>query len=243
MDADLLTSWLSVDPMADKYPSLSPYNYCAWNPIKLVDPDGRDWYDVDEDGTVKKNEEKSKECQDKDILYSTKKSESVTLKKGTIDKNYPDYSILTDDNKEIKGQVLSLHGDSDDRLRAFEFVSDNTNVEWSLISFSNNEEKSFYMTNSHSTGEEHVTGARNDRVGDIIVDQVTTRLPNCVLVSRIHNHQDFYQNPPSTLDKNYAKAQSNANHYIYFSNQKRFVQMTPGNNGFIQIHRSQILGF
>ena len=35
-----LSLWLSVDPMADKYPSLSPYNYCAWNPIKIVDPDG-----------------------------------------------------------------------------------------------------------------------------------------------------------------------------------------------------------
>ena len=41
-DSDLMTSWLSVDPMADKYPSLSPYNYCAWNPIRLVDPDGED---------------------------------------------------------------------------------------------------------------------------------------------------------------------------------------------------------
>ena len=40
-DSDLMTGWLSVDPMADKYPSLSPYNYCAWNPVKLVDPDGR----------------------------------------------------------------------------------------------------------------------------------------------------------------------------------------------------------
>ena len=37
-----LSLWLSVDPMADKYPSLSPYNYCAWNPLKIVDPDGRD---------------------------------------------------------------------------------------------------------------------------------------------------------------------------------------------------------
>jgi hypothetical protein len=26
--------------MADKYPSMSPYAYCAWNPIILVDPDG-----------------------------------------------------------------------------------------------------------------------------------------------------------------------------------------------------------
>ena len=28
--------------MSDKYPSLSPYAYCAWNPVKLVDPDGKD---------------------------------------------------------------------------------------------------------------------------------------------------------------------------------------------------------
>ena len=40
-DCEALTGWLSVDPMADKYPSMSPYNYCAWNPVKLVDPDGR----------------------------------------------------------------------------------------------------------------------------------------------------------------------------------------------------------
>ena len=33
--------WLSVDPMADKYPNISPYAYCAWNPVKFVDPDGR----------------------------------------------------------------------------------------------------------------------------------------------------------------------------------------------------------
>ena len=39
-----LSIWNSVDPMADKYPSLSPYNYCAWNPLKLVDPDGEDIY-------------------------------------------------------------------------------------------------------------------------------------------------------------------------------------------------------
>jgi RHS repeat-associated protein len=34
--------WLSVDPLASKYPSLSPYAYCAQNPVMLVDPDGRD---------------------------------------------------------------------------------------------------------------------------------------------------------------------------------------------------------
>ncbi len=40
MDHELMTMWLSVDPMADKYPNISPYAYCAWNPVRLVDPDG-----------------------------------------------------------------------------------------------------------------------------------------------------------------------------------------------------------
>ena len=43
MDHELTTMWLSVDPMSDKYPSLSPYNYCAWNPVKLVDPNGEEF--------------------------------------------------------------------------------------------------------------------------------------------------------------------------------------------------------
>ena len=44
MDHELMTMWLSVDPMANKYPSISPYAYCAWNPVKLVDSDGRELY-------------------------------------------------------------------------------------------------------------------------------------------------------------------------------------------------------
>ena len=42
MDHELMTMWLSVDPLADKYPGISPYAYCAWNPVKLVDPDGEE---------------------------------------------------------------------------------------------------------------------------------------------------------------------------------------------------------
>ncbi len=45
-----LSVWLSVDPMSDKYPSLSPYVYCADNPVKLVDPNGEDIWIIGEDG-------------------------------------------------------------------------------------------------------------------------------------------------------------------------------------------------
>ena len=39
-DSDLTGLFLSVDPMADKYPENSPYHYCHWNPITQIDPNG-----------------------------------------------------------------------------------------------------------------------------------------------------------------------------------------------------------
>ena len=34
--------WMSVDPMSDKYPNMSPYAYCGNNPVKCVDPRGEE---------------------------------------------------------------------------------------------------------------------------------------------------------------------------------------------------------
>ena len=53
---DWASIWLSVDPMSDKYPHLTSYNYCANNPVMLVDPDGRmaskPSTHIDQDGNV-----------------------------------------------------------------------------------------------------------------------------------------------------------------------------------------------
>ncbi len=48
-----LRKWLSVDPLVDNYPDISPYAYCAWNPLRFVDPDGKDIYTINEEtGTI-----------------------------------------------------------------------------------------------------------------------------------------------------------------------------------------------
>ena len=54
MDYELMASFISVDRYADKYPFISPYAYCAWNPVKLVDQKG-DSLDI-AGGTIAQND-------------------------------------------------------------------------------------------------------------------------------------------------------------------------------------------
>ena len=47
-----MRNWLSVDPLSDKYPHISPYAYCGWNPIRFIDPDGETITITGEDGVT-----------------------------------------------------------------------------------------------------------------------------------------------------------------------------------------------
>ena len=40
----ILLTWNGIDPMCEDYYPISPYAYCANNPVNRFDPDGRDWY-------------------------------------------------------------------------------------------------------------------------------------------------------------------------------------------------------
>ena len=169
--------FLSVDPMADKYPSISPYAYCTWNPVKLVDPDGRDWYDLFNDGTLVRNDNKSKEYQNSDVIWSvSNKSMSDEFSLGTL------WDQKRGEKNGVKGSHITLHGSREENVAVFEFCSDNSNVEFSLMEIASSEDGSYtLLTTSHN--ERKVGVPSTDNYGSEIAKSDFYNL-----ISHLHNH-------------------------------------------------------
>ena len=124
MDHELMTMWLSVDPLADKYPSLSPYSYCAWNPVKLVDPDGCKIHLYD-DLTVEKIKKYMRDLFGDDKMFSYE-NESMTIKEREFNKFYkkasPDQQALLDGLKILieRSELATVKVQEDDIKFVFE---------------------------------------------------------------------------------------------------------------------------
>ncbi|MBO2525266.1 MAG: hypothetical protein CW341_06165 [Bacteroidetes bacterium] len=127
-----LSIWLSVDPMSDKYPSLSPYVYCANNPIKLVDPNGEEVYEFDENGKYIRT---SGAQGSPDQIAIRQKDGSLKLSQeyehGTI-KLGLNGNVKQEKGNYVNVQSLKISGDKE-ALDCFKFVADNSNVEWSMV--------------------------------------------------------------------------------------------------------------
>ena len=74
-----IARWLSVDPMAEKYYPLSPYVYCAGNPLKFIDPTGMKWEDPIQAESLRKTINKRIEKIEKNIV-----SKQNSIEKGQL---------------------------------------------------------------------------------------------------------------------------------------------------------------
>jgi len=101
-----LSVWLSVDPQAAKYPSLSPYVYCYNNPILIKDPNGQ--YGViairkqlDENGNVTGGTATLVV----NYYYNSSMANSMTQEQA----QYVENNIITNLN-QLKGQKITIDG-------------------------------------------------------------------------------------------------------------------------------------
>ena len=231
MDHELMTMWLSVDPLADKYSSISPYAYCAWNPVKLIDPDGRDVWSVDENGNIQKTGIDGGEMK-QTINYANGNTATFS------GKHYQ--SILTDLSKSVeKSPLSSSKGDVTKKrsmTKLFLSLADNTNVEWGLHKFKGGK----YTI---STLHERQLSADPETLGESMSD----------LITMIHSHPSAEPNTkaewssmgfltkdgtyktcwsvirPSdyTVRKNYPEK---VNYYIYMKKSQNLYQLGLGPN-------------
>jgi RHS repeat-associated protein len=90
----------TVDPLAEKYYSISPYAYVGNNPLKFIDPTGMDWYE-DDKGNVMWQEGNDK------TVTKTYEGEN-----GTITINYRNvgtsYTVRVDDNVSVRYEQNSI---------------------------------------------------------------------------------------------------------------------------------------
>jgi len=75
----LMGRWVTMDPLALKYPSHSPYNYVGNNPLVMIDPYGTDWFYYQAEG---EDESTWRYHEGKTATYTNTKGEKVTTKKG-----------------------------------------------------------------------------------------------------------------------------------------------------------------
>ncbi|MCM1296638.1 MAG: DUF6443 domain-containing protein [Muribaculaceae bacterium] len=179
-----IPQFTSIDPLCEKYPWLSPYLYCANNPVNYIDYNGLDIWLLDESG----NFINTQSFDDLDMIIinnsQSKKTSAWVGECGTI-KNQ---SFLPND-KSDSYMYFNLEGD-DVSTSLFEFLANNTIVEWTQIKtgvFGSSEEN--YISTSHLSGKEFSSLILYDGL-----------LKNTFIREDIHNHPSNSDFPSGLSD-------------------------------------------
>ena len=201
--------WTTADPLAAKYGSMSPYNYCGGNPANIVDPMGRDVWEVNEQGAIQWKEESKNH-----VLYfingAGEREDQIFLDDRTA------LDVFADNNSGLVH--FSSDKNVDDLKKLFIFLSDHTSIEWAL-----------HISEAHYTlGTAH----KNDAAGSWRLFGLNTR-PDI----SYHSHPDVNPSLTDEVDsmgfdyyhmKN-APEEKAKNYYIYFPESRNVYLLTPKN--------------
>ena len=127
----LFPRFTTVDPLSGKYPHISPYTYCAANPIMFIDPTGMAefWHNGEVIGTdgiddgrilVVKNTSSTPDPNDSDkvILHKVKTSKVVDFIKTNSGKK-----DAFSENSDIYSSTIEIEGSAENRSQMVKIIS------------------------------------------------------------------------------------------------------------------------
>lgn len=141
-----VSRFLSIDPLASKFPAWSTYNYVMGNPLAFTAPTGRSPQDnikISKNGDIDIVPTKD----EFDMLIIEDNSETLKLNKGEFQYKW---------NDKNGGDILQFKG-HDSGQKDFEFLARNTNVEWGLLKTQRGSSKNSFVTTSHLTDKEYAS--------------------------------------------------------------------------------------
>lgn len=170
-----ISIWLSVDPLAHKYPEWSPYTFTGDNPINLIDPDGLWVPGLDDDGNATYTAEKG------DNYETLKEHYNLTDKEASkmLD---PNSNVVAGETSISGAQAKEATGDEILKLDlSSEMATDQREIDQLVFSLDHSKTKdknSFkpldYFSNKDAlingwTGVQGLTG-ENVTIGDVEVE-------------------------------------------------------------------------
>ena len=100
--------FISRDPLFEKYPTFSPYAYCANNPVKFIDPTGMEIWEPDRWGNLIAEDGDDAKSLSECMGISYEEACALLTDQGYSTENVPERSVLKLDNAFTRN--LAKHG-------------------------------------------------------------------------------------------------------------------------------------